>query len=301
MPGEAIAGLVSGVSSRPHLEVPAGVRSVLTPPEDLLPHRWVEKYRRLHEKDAAESGAFSYDKIPYMVEPTDAVADASVRSITLIKASRCSGTELINNVAAWSIDCRPMPAIYVLPRADDVEEEFKGRLRRIVEASPQLAAHVAGGNWATEEAISLDSMTIMSAACTRAGDFIRRTSGLNLFDEVDNCSEEAMKSRLGDVWSLLEERITTFGHRAEQLGVSTPTTTEASGWKAWEASDRRKYWCPCPRCGDVPGAAVRAGQAARRPRERARPRADHPRATSRGTCARTRRAARRCRSLRSCG
>ena len=39
-----------------HLEFPTGVRSVLTPPEDLLPHRWVEKYRRLHEKDADESG-----------------------------------------------------------------------------------------------------------------------------------------------------------------------------------------------------------------------------------------------------
>ena len=238
-------------SSKPaaHLEVPASVRSVLTPPEDLLPHQWVEKYRRLHEKDAAESGAFSFDKIPYMVEPTDAVADPTVRSITLIKASRCSGTELINNVAAWSIDCRPMPAIYVLPRADDVDEEFKGRLKRIVEASPKLAAHVPGGNWATEEAISLDTMTIMSAACTRAGDFIRRTSGLNLFDEVDNCSEEAMKSRLGDVWTLLEERITTFGYRGKQLGVSTPTTTEGSGWKAYQASDRRRYFCPCPRCG----------------------------------------------------
>lgn len=60
---------------------------------------------------AAESGPFSFDKIPYMVEPTNAVADAAVRSIALIKASRCSGTELINNVAAWSVERARPPLV----------------------------------------------------------------------------------------------------------------------------------------------------------------------------------------------
>ena len=94
-----------------HLELPAGVRSVRTPPEDLLPHQWVERYRRLHEKDAAESGSFSFDKIPFRVEPTDAVADPGVRSIHADQ-----GVPVLRNGAdqqhrAWSIDCRPIPYI----------------------------------------------------------------------------------------------------------------------------------------------------------------------------------------------
>lgn len=222
---------------------------MLAPPEDLTVSQWVERHRLLHEKDAAAPGPFRFDTIPYMVEPTDAFADPSVRSIVLIKASRCSGTELINNVLAYSIDARPMPCGYVLPRGEDVEEEFKGRLRRLIEASPKLSAHVPGGNWATEDALTLDTMTVTAAPATVPGAFIRRTWGIGLFDEVDNCSEEAMKSRLGDVWSLIEERLTTYGYRGKQVGVSTPTTTEGAGWKAWLTSDRRKYWCPCPRCG----------------------------------------------------
>ncbi len=230
-----------------HLEIPRAVRAILRPPEDLRVSEWVERYRRLHDRDAAEPGPFSFEKIPYMLEPTDAFADPGVRSIVLIKASRCSGTELINNIAAYSIDARPMPCIYVLPRADDVEEEFKGRLKRLIEASTKLAAHIPGGNWATEEAITLDTMTVMAAAATAAGDFIRRTSGLNLFDEVDNCA--AFAGRLGDIWTLLEDRLTTYGYRGKQVGVSTPTVTEGAGWKAWLKSDQRRYWCPCPRCG----------------------------------------------------
>lgn len=38
------------------VEVPHGVRSILNPAGNLLPHQWVEKYRRRHEKDAAERG-----------------------------------------------------------------------------------------------------------------------------------------------------------------------------------------------------------------------------------------------------
>lgn len=236
-------------ASASHVEIPAEVVALYAPRENLRVSQWVEKYRRLHEKDAAEAGAFSYETIPYMVEPTDALTWPGVASIMLVKASRCSGTELINNHLAYSIDARSMPCGYVLPRDDDVEEEFKGRLRRLIETSPQLARHIPGGNWATEGCISLDSMTVQKAAVTVANDFIRRTWGLALVDEVDNCGDGAMRSRLGDVWELVSERLTTFGHRARKVGVSTPMYADGAGWRAYLAGDRRKYWCPCPRCG----------------------------------------------------
>ena len=88
------------------VELPADVRSILAPPEDLLPHQWVEKYRRMQEQDAAPPGEFRFDRIPYMVEPTDAFADPGVRSIVLIKASRCSGTGLINKSWPTRADVR---------------------------------------------------------------------------------------------------------------------------------------------------------------------------------------------------
>ena len=104
-------------SNQSHVEIPPDVRALIEPPEDLAVHQWVENYRRLHPKDAAAPGAFSYEDIPYMVEPTDALTWAGVSSIVLIKASRCSGTEQINNHLAYSIDGRPMPCGYVLSGA----------------------------------------------------------------------------------------------------------------------------------------------------------------------------------------
>ena len=83
-------GLAASVIPVTQFEVSAGVRPVLGRAEDLLPHQWVEKYRPLHEKGAAESGPFSVDKIPHTVKPTDAVAAARVRVRCQLKRGRPS-------------------------------------------------------------------------------------------------------------------------------------------------------------------------------------------------------------------
>jgi phage terminase large subunit GpA-like protein len=229
------------------VHVPASVRAIVAPPERLSVCEWTERHRILQERHAAQPGPYRFDVVPYMREPHDAFTDPGVGTITVIKASRAGGTEYLNNLMAYSADARPMPMMYVLPREPDVNEEFRGRIRGIFEASPRLQRHIPGGNWATDDVIALDTMTILGAAATKAGDFIRRTTGLNLFDEVDNCEKAA--GRLGNIWALLLERLTTYGHRGKQVGVTTPTTEDASAWKAWLVSDQRKWWVPCRACG----------------------------------------------------
>jgi phage terminase large subunit GpA-like protein len=229
------------------IAMPPAATSLLQPPEDLTVSEWCDRFRILHEKDCAEPGPWRTSRVPYLREPQDALTDPNVSTLIFVKSSRVGGTELLNNVLAYSADARPMPAIYVLPREPDVNEEFTGRIRRVFETSPRLQSHHGGANWATDSAIHLDRMTIMGAWATSPESMIRRTSGLNLFDEVDNC--EAQSGRLGNIWTLLAERLTTFGYRGKQIGITTPTVSGASGWQAYLASDRRKYWVPCPRCG----------------------------------------------------
>jgi phage terminase large subunit GpA-like protein len=229
------------------LALPPALLQALRPPEDLTVSQWADRYRILHAKDCAEPGPWRTDRVPYLREIQDAFTDAGVGSIIFVKSSRVGGTEFLNNVLGFSADQRPMPTIYVLPREPDVNEEFTGRIRRIFETSPKLKAHCVAPNWATDDTIHLDAMTIMGAWASSPDTMIRRTSGVNAFDEVDNC--EAHAGRLGNIWTLLLERLTTFGYRGKQIGVTTPTTSDASGWRAWLASDQRKYWVPCPRCG----------------------------------------------------
>jgi len=229
--------------------LPDSVGAILRPPEEILVTEWVERHRVLSDRDVAQPGPFRYDYTPYWIEPTNALTDPTVGTVTILGPSRCGKSEVLKNVLAYSIDRRPLPAIYVLEREKDIKEEFSGAIRRMIECSPKLASHIRGSNWASDESLVLDTMTVLAGQATTPSDFLRRTSGLNLFDEVDNCEAQAKSERLGSIWTLLLERITTFEHRGKQYGVTTPTLNDGAAWVAYEQSDRRRYWCPCPYCG----------------------------------------------------
>ena len=228
-------------------ELPDALRLVLTPPRRLSVSAWCDEHRFLTDKFSAEPGRWDTNRVPYLREIMDAFADPNVRTIMLLKCARVGGTELLNNILGYTVDARPMPIMYVLPTQPDVQDEFGGRVKSIFETSEKLREHILGGNWATEEHISLDSCDIYGGWATSPGTLIRKTIGVAVFDEIDNC--ELAAGKLGNTWELLLKRLETFGYRAKAVAVTTPTTEDASGWKLYQKSDKRKCYVPCPHCG----------------------------------------------------
>ncbi len=140
-----------------------------------------------------------------------------------------------------------MPIMYVLPRETDVRDEFSGRIKGVFEQSESLTRHIPGGTWQTADQIDLDTLTIYGGWASSPGTLIRKTCGVVLFDEVDNC--QAAAGALGNTWELVADRLATYGYRAKHVGVTTPTHEGASGWQIYQQSDRRQFWVPCPACG----------------------------------------------------
>lgn len=227
--------------------LPDSVLSRLRPPPRLSVSDWCDANRHLDSRFASEPGPWRTDRVPYLREIMDSFADPTVGSIIFVKCSRVGGTELLNNVIAYSAAARPMPMMYVLPTETDVADEFQGRIKSIFALSDTLRSHIPGGTWATSDQIALDSMTIYGGWASAPGTLIRKTCGLVLFDEVDNCQSAA--GSLGNTWDLMSDRLTTYGYRAKQVGVTTPSTENASGWQLYSQSDRRRYFVPCPICG----------------------------------------------------
>jgi len=228
-------------------ELPACVIDRLRPRDNLTVSQWCDRYRYLDSKFSAEPGKWDTNRVPYMREVLDAFADPTVGSIVWLKCARVGGTEFLNNCLAYSVDARPMPILYVLPKETDVRDEFSGRIRSIFQNSEELTKHIPAGTWATAESLHLDTLTIYGAWASSPDTLIRRTIGVGIFDEVDNCQAQA--GRLGNTWNILGERLATFGYRAKQLGVSTPTDEDGTAWQLYQASDRREYHMPCPHCG----------------------------------------------------
>lgn len=245
--------MIADLDMPPTMEIPTSIPMPeavvrrLRPPDRLTVSQWCDRHRELHPKYSAEPGRWHTSRVPYLREIMDAFADPSVGSIVFIKCARVGGTEFLNNCIAYSIDQRPMPMLYVLPKETDVNDEFTGRIKSLIESSPTLIDHVQPGTWNTTAALYFDSMQIYGAWATSPNTLIRRTCGVVIFDEIDNC--EAAAGRLGNTWKVAGERVATFGYRAKLIGTTTPTVEDATGWQEYQASDRRRFHVPCPECG----------------------------------------------------
>jgi phage terminase large subunit GpA-like protein len=228
-------------------DLPEALRSALMPPARLGVSDWCDTHRMLSDKFSSEPGRWVTERVPYLREIMDSFADPNVGTIIFLKCARVGGTEFLNNILAYTADARPMPCMYVLPTEPDVKDEFAGRVKSIFEDSEKLREHTQDTGWATEHQITLNTCTIYGGWATSPGTLIRKTIGVAVFDEIDNC--ELAAGKLGNTWRLLLKRLETFGYRAKAVAVTTPTTENASGWKLYQASDRRKPYVPCPHCG----------------------------------------------------
>lgn len=229
-------------------KIPTSALSLIKPPEQMTVSEWCDKHRMLDPKYGAEPGRWRTQRVPYLREIMDCFASPDVGKITLIKCARIGGTELLNNVMAFSVDARPMPIMYVLPKEPDVKDEFTGRIKSLFESSPTLRDHIPGGSgWASSHQINLDTLTLYGGWASSPSTLIRKTIGVVLEDEIDNCAKQA--GILGNTSDVVGERLTTYGYRSKHVGVTTPTTHNANGWQSYLDSDMNKPHVPCPECG----------------------------------------------------
>lgn len=221
---------------------------MLRPPEKLTVSQWADQHRYLSRRFTKEPGMWRTSKTPYLREPLDAIADPDVSEIVFMKCSRIGGTEFLNNAIAYTIDADPKPIMYVQPTSNDVQDEFQGRLKAMIEDSERLRQHIPdNANWANQHKISVNTLDIYGAWPTNPQTMIRKTIGFLGVDEIDNA--EAQVTRLGNFLQLLRERLVTYEERGKLVAPGTPTNENAAGWVLLKQSDYRRYHVPCPLCG----------------------------------------------------
>lgn len=229
------------------LPLPDSVIAQLRPPEDLTVSQWCDRNRYLSERFTFEPGYWRTGKTPYLREIMDATGDPDVLEMVFIKCARVGGTEAINNCILYTASQDPMPIMYVQPTREDVEDEFTGRIKNMIEDCQALRSHIVEKYWATKHKIALAGTDVYGAWPTNPQTMVRKTIGKVIFDEIDNA--EAQAGYLGNSLKVLRERIVNAEERGLLFTNGTPTLSTAAGWRLLESSDFRRYHVPCPLCG----------------------------------------------------
>ena len=215
---------------------------------------WADKHRFLDSRTSAEPGPWRTDRNPCMREPMEKLStwDPCER-VVIMSAAQVGKTETGNNWIAYIVHHAPGPMLVVQSTVELAVDWSKQRLASMIDSTEVLRDRIAdarsrdSGNTLRNKEFPGGAIYIYGA---NAPSGLRSKPIRYLFlDEVDSYPKSAGPD--GDPVKLAMVRTANFPNR-KILMTSTPTIKgESRIEKAYEASDRRRYWVPCPSCEEM--------------------------------------------------
>lgn len=224
----------------------------LAPDPLLTVSEWADQYRFLSSRASSEAGRYRTDRTPFMRDIMDALSPSHpARRIVFMKAAQVGATEGGNNWIGYCVHQAPGPFLAVQPTTDLAKRLSQQRIEPLIEESPDLRSLILpsrsrdSGNTVLAKRFA-GGQLVLTGANSAVG--LRSMPARYVFlDEVD--AYEGDVDGEGDPVALAVARTRTFGHRAKVFLVSTPTIRGFSRIeREYEASDRRRFFVPCPRC-----------------------------------------------------
>ncbi len=227
----------------------------LTPDPRLKVSEWADRHRVLSSRASAEPGRYRTDRTPYMRDIMDALSPSHpCRRIVFMKAAQVGATEAGNNWIGYVIHHAPGPMLAVQPTVELAKRFSRQRLEPLIAESVVLRERVkparsrdAGNTVLTKEFPA--GLLVITGANSAVG--LRSMPARYLFlDEVDAYPPSADEE--GDPVALAEARTRTFSWRSKVFLASTPTIQGISRIeREYEATDQRRFFVPCPHCGEM--------------------------------------------------
>lgn len=237
--------------------VRAAFANYLKPPPDRSPADWAQAKRYV----AAESGSpfpgkWSNDLAPYLTEPmTCLAASHPATDVTVCFSAQTGKTSIGENFFGYTVDEDPGPMLLVLPSLDESKKFVRMKLQPAIDATPSLRHKVAdqksrdeSGSTAAFKRFRGGFAQITGANSSKGLQMVsvRRLWG----DEISEWPWDV--DGRGDPIDLAMTRTKAWSNRGvKRFWSSTPGIDgECRITAYYEASDARRYYVPCPHCGD---------------------------------------------------
>ena len=229
-------------------------RRALMPPEDLTVDQWADAKRMLSKRSAGEAGRWRTSRTPYLREIMwELSPQCRTKEIVFIAGAQVGKTETGNNFLGYIIDQNPGPTMFVLPTTDMAKRHSKQRIGPMIEETECLRGLVkpsrsrdSGNTMLVKE---FPGGVIIFAGANSASGLKSTPIKFLITDEED--SYPLNLDNEGSPVDLAKRRLATFkdGVGVKHLRTSTPTVKGMSSISAaFELSDQRYFWVPCPRC-----------------------------------------------------
>lgn len=222
-----------------------------SPPKRMTLSEWSDANAYLSAESAAQEGRWR--TLPYQRGMMDAMTDPAVEQIVVIKSARVGYTKMLNNLIGYHIHQDPCPIMVVQPTIEDAEGYSKEEIAPMLRDTTALRGLVAdakskdSNNTILSKSFPGGTLSLVGANSPRG--FRRVSRRVVLFDEVDGYPPSAGAE--GDQIKLGIRRSEYYWNRKIVAG-STPTIKGVSRVEGmFEGTDQRRYFVPCPHCGEM--------------------------------------------------
>lgn len=223
------------------------------PRELITVSQWADKHRWIKSGTNAP-GKWNTNLTPYLREIQDNLSEHSpVRTVVFIKSSGVGGTEAMYNWLGYTMHhLQNKDMLAVVPTLELRDRSFNPRLTKVLAETEVLNDMVSTASRHKSNRTDLleyGAMARLIKAGANSPDSLRSDHlPYVLCDEVDAFPWDVGGE--GDPMTLIENRQRTFS-RAKTYLVSTPTKESNSRIaQQYERSDMRRYYVPCPHCGE---------------------------------------------------
>lgn len=220
------------------------------PPPRLTISEWADNFRQLSPESSAEVGQWRTSRAEYLRQIMDSIN--SHQKVVVMSSSQIGKTEILLNALGYFIQLDPCPILLLEPTIEMSETISKDRIAPMLRDTPSLKGLVGEKRSKDSENTILHKSFrgghITLAGANSSASLASRPIRNLLIDECDRFPFSAGTE--GDPIKLATKRTTTFWNRRIVV-VSTPTIKGASRIEyEYELSDKRKYFVPCPHCGE---------------------------------------------------
>jgi len=199
----------------------------------------------------AEQGPWRTDRVPYLKDVMDAYIDPEVEEITITGPAQCAKTEAVINMMLYSIDCDPVPCLYITDTDANSNYISDDRLEPTILGTPATARHVTGRPWdMSSKEKRLNRMSIYFGSSQSVSSLVSKAIGRLFVDETDKYKYTV--GREGNPIRMAMRRGQTFQAAGyfKVVYLCTPTTEDGFINQSYEKSNKLQYFTPCPRCGE---------------------------------------------------
>lgn len=214
--------------------------------------QWADQFRQIAK--GPEKGQWRTSRTPYLREPMECMSEGSaIEKVVMQFATQLGKTEVLYNTILQRIHRSPMDMMVVQPTLADAKdhsrERFMPTARRMPEVASRLSRPTSRDESSTWQTKSLaGGATLFFAGANSARSLASKPLGLVCCDEIDGYPLDVDGE--GDPLTLVGERMSNYSDR-KLLLCSTPTIKGISRIESeYLASDRRRFWVPCPHCGE---------------------------------------------------